>query len=143
MRYRKKPVEIEAIQLTAQSIDECVRFLGIGGTVGASESQIAIQTLEGTMIASFGDWIIRGVKGEFYPCKPDIFEATYEPVNESANADGEEEGPACENCGKRPAPCRSLDEIPLCVECATALEKSESKKSLGKMRLVHRPETPE
>ena len=42
---------------------------------------VAIPTLEGTMRAEIGDWIIRGVKGEFYPCKPDIFEATYEPAD--------------------------------------------------------------
>ena len=47
----------------------------------AGHPQLLIHTLEGVMRANFGDWIIRGVKGEFYPCKPEIFEATYEPVS--------------------------------------------------------------
>jgi hypothetical protein len=79
MKYRKKPVEIEAIQLTEENIDKVMEFCGdeiihhpIAGTF--------IKTLEGTMKADKGDYIIKGVKGEFYPCKPDIFELTYEKV---------------------------------------------------------------
>lgn len=96
MRYRKKPVEIEAIQFMGSSsymaICQWAREHGIKsdrdeGTPSTPsleelfrfESPIMlIRTLEGTMAANPGDWIIRGVKGEFYPCKPDIFEATYE-----------------------------------------------------------------
>jgi len=51
-----------------------------------SDRRLVIPTLEGRMIAEPGDWIIKGIKGEFYPCKPDIFEATYEVVGEPANA---------------------------------------------------------
>ena len=60
-RFRKKPVIIEAYQ---------------------TEVEMVISTLEGDMIASPGDWIITGVNGEQYPCKPDIFEKTYEPMND-------------------------------------------------------------
>lgn len=60
---------------------ELVVWLGIGGAWEyCHDGGIDIKTLEGTMHASPGDWIIRGVKGELYPCKPDIFEATYEPA---------------------------------------------------------------
>ena len=82
MNYRKKPVVIEAIQYTGDNFGEvyvfsqrlCSRLL---------DKFIMIYTLEGDMCVSVGDWIIKGVKGEFYPCKPDIFEATYEPVEEA------------------------------------------------------------
>lgn len=93
MKYRKKPVVIEAWQLTWESIltsspkekqippeiaqDSRVK---IHLTDKIENSQYAeIKTLEGTMIANAGDYIIRGVNGELYPCKPDIFEKTYEP----------------------------------------------------------------
>ena len=95
-RYRKKPVVIDAIQWDGTNIDEAVRFIAdghetfdhlpdsihVGGGVGHTPAlgTLDIPTLEGTMTASPGDWIIRGVKGEFYPCKPDIFAATYELV---------------------------------------------------------------
>ena len=92
MKYRKKPVVVDAIQLTRESAvkvyewvhdckaiktdmdlhkwDDYLSFLEKKG--------MKIPTLEGNMIASMGDYIIKGIKGEFYPCKPDIFEATYE-----------------------------------------------------------------
>lgn len=83
-KYRKKPVEVEAMQFTRDS--ESAEFVAAWCS-GAlyrlpddTVSQIRIGTLEGEMVAAPGDWIIRGVQGEFYPCKPDIFEATYEPV---------------------------------------------------------------
>lgn len=96
-RYRKKPVEIEARQVPRlDQFDEmgAVRFVdnvvdladwcgGRSHMVDPPEQivpGIYIETLEGEMRADPGDWIIRGVQGEFYPCKPDIFEATYEPV---------------------------------------------------------------
>jgi hypothetical protein len=88
MKYRKKPVLIEARQwdgavLAATGIIDWV--LANGGTAryrndAVTTPRIAIDTLEGTMYASPGDWIIQGVQGEFYPCKPDIFAATYEPA---------------------------------------------------------------
>jgi hypothetical protein len=86
--YRKKPVEIEAKQFTGlDSYMDIVDWMKASGDTHALANEIRystpimlIQTLEGTMSASPGDWIIRGVKGEFYPCKPDIFEATYDEV---------------------------------------------------------------
>ncbi len=104
-RWRKLPVEIDAVQYVGPPVD-ANRVLGtpacfsawphwLAQAIGASEPEmrwqgatardpfgadLAVKTLEGTMYASPGDWIIRGVKGELYPCKPDIFAATYEPV---------------------------------------------------------------
>lgn len=85
-KFRKKPVEIEArrficVALGAQNAlaDWCRGSLR-GTSLPADERVIQIQTREGEMEASFGDWIICGVKGEFYPCKPDIFELTYYEV---------------------------------------------------------------
>jgi hypothetical protein len=82
-KYRKKPVEIEAAQFDG-SVESSNRILGwIGSHDGTavrrtSEPRMLIDTLEGTMSANPGDFIIRGVQGEFYPCKPDIFAATYD-----------------------------------------------------------------
>ena len=81
-QFRKKPVVIEAVQWTGENADVIQQFLG--GTVSpfgwVKGEYVDIGTLEGLMVASTGDWIIKGVKGEFYPCKPDIFAATYEPA---------------------------------------------------------------
>lgn len=93
-KYIKKPVKIEAIQLKEDNIIEVFDFLD-GANYKETKSTeeledfnqmmlkqgyIEIETLEGIMKASFGDYIIKGIKGEFYPCKPDIFMATYEEV---------------------------------------------------------------
>ena len=81
-KYRKKPVVIEAMQFTNERIDRVLNFIEGDCRAGFEDLKpvLKIQTLEGEMTASLGDWIIKGVKGEFYPCKPDIFEATYEAV---------------------------------------------------------------
>ena len=79
MKFRKKPVVIEAVQWTGKNLDEMHGFLNAHTLRYDGNFSLSIKTLEGTMMASPGDWIIRGVKGEFYPCKPDIFEASYEP----------------------------------------------------------------
>ncbi len=82
--YRKKPVVIEARQFkNPVDIGELARWCGGEWRFESHPTEhapqiILIPTLEGTMTAHPGDWIIKGVKGEFYPCKPDIFEATYE-----------------------------------------------------------------
>jgi len=78
-KFRKKPVVIEAVKYTGGNINELSQFMGV---VGTSEVKVEISTLEGVLTASVGDWIIKGVKGEFYPCKPDVFDATYEAVTE-------------------------------------------------------------
>jgi len=83
-RYRKRPVEVEAIQRhRGVNEHEVKEFIGAESYVVSSDrlGQVGIETLEGTMWADDGDWIIRGVQGEVYPCKPDIFEATYEPAH--------------------------------------------------------------
>ncbi|MDH6460133.1 hypothetical protein M2302_000284 [Micromonospora sp. A200] len=85
MKFRKKPVEIEAVQLTRDQFAAARDFIpadqfGGGGTDERGRAYLLISTLEGTMRADEGDWVIRGVHGEHYPCKPAIFEATYEPV---------------------------------------------------------------
>lgn len=86
MRFVKKPVEIEAIQFTEDTAMDIVQWLTDNGqpgnweTAGGVLSRIEIETLEGVFLASPGDWVIRGIKGEFYPCKPDIFEASYDEV---------------------------------------------------------------
>ena len=82
-KYRKKPVEIEAIQWTGES-DSHFKIMEMGCVTNFASNgkkEFMIKTLEGEHIASVGDWIIKGVKGEFYPCKPDIFEMTYELVD--------------------------------------------------------------
>ena len=75
-RYRKMPVEIEAWQFTKANEPEVMAWCG-GKQHGP---YMAINTLEGQMIADYGDYIIKGIKGEFYPCKEDIFDKTYERV---------------------------------------------------------------
>jgi hypothetical protein len=88
-QFRKKPVVIEAHQFDGSwdSAQPILEWMLVEWPIDLSQSRwapqdntIQIQTLEGIMAASAGDWIIRGVKGEFYPCKPDIFAATYEPA---------------------------------------------------------------
>lgn len=97
-RFTKKPVTIEAIQYTLETRDEIIQeFEGQVTHTAINEDgaeyeleNLRITTLEGTMTASLGDYIIRGIQGEVYPCKPDIFEASYErehPEPQSIAAD--------------------------------------------------------
>lgn len=98
-KYRKKPVEIEAIQLTENNILECIEFINGTKVINLCnrifsdkfedyeeiilKEGLRLKTLESdneTQIVSMGDYIIKGVKGEFYPCKPDIFKLTYDEV---------------------------------------------------------------
>ncbi len=86
MKYRKKPVVIEAVEWTGDNIQEIQMFMEDNppGYVGRQFTNVddilMIHTLEGDMAANKGDFVIRGVQGEYYPCKPDIFKMTYEPV---------------------------------------------------------------
>lgn len=89
-RFRKRPVEIEARQLLG-SVESANRILGWVGSDGGDarrvhatkpERGLIIHTLEGAMRAEPGDWIIKGVKGEFYPCRDDIFRQTYEAADD-------------------------------------------------------------
>jgi len=87
VKFRKKPVVIEAAQWTgtADSYREVLGFVGDRAAFNGEKNPPTweITTLEGVMTANQGDWIIRGVKGELYPCKPDIFEATYEAAEQT------------------------------------------------------------
>ncbi len=87
-KYRKKPIVIEARQIIGpENVDEIAEWSG-GDPFTLDNPEygmpgphgVVIDTLEGEMHAEWGDWIIKGVKGEFYPCKPDIFKVTYEAV---------------------------------------------------------------
>jgi len=80
MKFKKKPVIIEAKQYTRIGIEAEKVAKWCGGQ--QTDDGLIIHTLEGDHLANYNDWIIQGVKGEFYPCKPDIFEMTYEKVEE-------------------------------------------------------------
>jgi len=81
-KYRKKPVAIEAVQYNGKNIEDIEKFMNRKVERYINSDSIFIFTLEGTMEASVGDYVIKGVNGEFYPCKPDIFKKTYEEVDE-------------------------------------------------------------
>ena len=82
-RYRKKPAVIEAVQWRGNNWDEILKWAGpTCTTLYRIDDRVQIWTLEGAMIAFPGDWIIRDVKGELYPCKPDVFDATYDPAED-------------------------------------------------------------
>lgn len=85
-KFRKQPVEVEAVRWTGENGAELREWSD--GAVVCGTLWAIVKTLEGEMRGDLGDWIIRGVKGEFYPCKPDIFEATYEPAQEPAQKIG-------------------------------------------------------
>lgn len=103
-KYRKKPVVIEAVQWTGENLREIIAFTDGPPETSShhagmmweqyellvAEKGLIIVTLEGQHLATVGDWIIKGVKGEHYPCKPDIFEMTYEADNARADAALEE-----------------------------------------------------
>lgn len=88
--YRKKPVVIEAKQWNGENADEIQTFLFDGNQHAAhgwvKGQYVEIGTLEGLMVASIGDWIIKGLAGEFYPCKPEIFAETYDEVPQAPSS---------------------------------------------------------
>jgi len=77
-QYKKKPIVIEAIQVLGHNDAEVLKFCPDAFDPPAKDCRLVIRTREGDMTAMPGDWIIKGVAGEFYPCKPEIFAATYE-----------------------------------------------------------------
>lgn len=95
MKYRKKPVEVEAFKFGVEEMPNWfITKINNGEVVIFNRDNeltdfqfCEIYTLEGVMVANKGDYIIRGVKGEIYPCKPDIFQQTYEPFNDSTQSD--------------------------------------------------------
>ncbi len=95
MMYRKKPVKINAVTFEGKMTEVLKDFIGDAGKV--VKGKLVIETPEGDMQASKGDYVIKGIKGEFYPCKPDIFRETYEPVAAGTSSlvishiDGEDE----------------------------------------------------
>jgi len=104
-KFRKKPVEIEAIQWTGYNGHQIIKFVGQNlhfsqppsGYKHSNDDSlelltIQIPTLEGVMTANQMDWIIKGINGEFYPCKPDIFEKTYEPETPGESNQAHPEG---------------------------------------------------
>lgn len=117
-QFRKKPVVIEAAEVdvllwcAARDWDGLPAWMIVAyeaGDVLFLRDAIEIKTLEGTMRGDRGDWIIQGVKGEFYPCKPDIFAATYEPVSGSPL---DPEGPPAAGDGQEPWHRPSLPPTP-------------------------------
>ena len=82
-KYKKKPIVVEAMQYDGINIEEIIIKLGVP-EYGCDliSDDVTIPTLEGEMTVKVNDWIIKGINGEFYPCKPDIFEKTYERVEE-------------------------------------------------------------
>jgi PhoPQ-activated pathogenicity-related protein len=88
VKYRKRPIEIEARQYGwgGQNGREIASWAHEGcdpamnAIILVASTYLEVRTLEGHMVANYGDWIIKGINGEFYPCKPDIFEKTYEQV---------------------------------------------------------------
>ena len=94
-KFKKKPVIVRAIQFTDKEKNRvCNEINEVKQSVQPSKTKegspcLIIPTLEGEMTANIGDWIIEGIKGELYPCKPDIFEATYEEVAETETQGGQ------------------------------------------------------
>lgn len=96
MKYIKRPVMIEAVQLTETNVNDIYHFMDIENKgsypecdngIDPSDGQFKIKTLEGVMTASVGDYIIKDVNGEFYPCKPDIFKKTYVEAEQNKTMD--------------------------------------------------------
>ena len=109
MKYQKKPVIIEAVQWTGDNITEICKFTKRDISHLLHSGQLYIETLEGIMKASIGDFIIKGVSCEFYPCKPEVFYQTYEEVVDMWNT----RTPEIVRCGEcvywEPENCRNLN----------------------------------
>jgi len=95
MKYRKKPIVIDAIQYTGDNKHEIINFTEGQALTNTGYSYLTIPTLEGNNKADVGDWIIKGIKGEFYPCKPDIFTLTYEQFKTACKSIDEENEKKC------------------------------------------------
>ena len=79
-RFRKRPIEIEAIRWQRDNLEAVLAFIGLERVKGAVGGILYIETLEGTMQATPGCWVVKGIKGEVYPVQPEIFDRTYEPA---------------------------------------------------------------
>ena len=87
MKFKKKPIVIDAVQWTGDNVSEILDFVGHRDIRMTNHTKndievcdLYINTLEGPIHASEGDWIIKGTSGEFYPCRPDVFEEIYDPI---------------------------------------------------------------
>ena len=89
-KFKKKPVVVEAVQFTDETKDQVFNFVRCN-KIASYDSHgnpiLVIQTLEGDMVTNFGDWVIKGIAGEFYPCKNDIFIKSYQPLIEENSSD--------------------------------------------------------
>lgn len=107
-KFIKKPVEIEAMVFTGANFKEVKKFVGDTIDESIDKGSLVITTLEGNMKVKKGDWVLKGVHGEFYPCKPDIFKETYTAVIVNPNP--------CLNCGL------SVAEKSACCGCSKKFE---------------------
>ena len=106
-KYRKRPVVVEAIQWTGKNYKDIQAFAGLKIVCHFSELRVLmVRTLEGDMFASRGDYIIKGTRGEFYPCKPDVFQELYEEAEEPNTCTATNQ--PCSMC--QPGPCGSRKE---------------------------------
>ena len=143
MQFRKKPVVISAVEWRGHNLREVINFTGLHESAEkwtwaeyeavVKEKGLKIFTLEGPMMASVGDWIIKGVKGEFYACKPDIFAATYEPAAAQPSSTRRK----CDACGQirvNEEPCND----PLCAFVPTTKKEWVAIDSRGRTaRMSH------
>jgi hypothetical protein len=108
MKYRKRPVVIEALQWTGMNLNEMRDFAGAAQIgIMTINTPITIQSLEGWVKCGVGDWVIRGIKGEFYSCRDDIFKETYDGIER----DGEGDSGSIETHGEQfDIACRSRSE---------------------------------
>ena len=104
-KYRKRPVVVEAIQWTGENYKDVQEFAGKKTVNHFSEKVLTIRTLKGYRAVSCGDYIIKGTRGEFYPCKPDVFQETYEEANTTTCTATNQ---PCSMC--QPGPCGSWKE---------------------------------
>ena len=121
-QYRKKPVAVSAVQWSgsAKSSDEIISWSNGKVRLGASEQGLYVKTLEGEMKASPGDFVIKGILGEFYPpCKPDIFERVYEAIAEDVYISPEKIrcAPTCEQCQHKSSCDYGLPALPEKEKC--------------------------
>ena len=146
-RFRKKPVEVEAWEFTREALkstDSWVRLYGnelhLISQYAGEVLYIEIDTLEGTMRANLGDFIIKGIQGEFYPCKPDIFKATYEAIqklNKFIGGTNYASSQLCSNCGNKSSQTKDLScRTYICPVCGMEMDRDiNASKNLLKLAM--------
>lgn len=116
-KFRKKPVVIEAVQYTGDNLEQIEKETNGGAAYAGATQTLIVTTLEGQMRADVGDWIIRGVKGEFYPCKPDIFALTYEREPDAQGVMSQEERDIYTDDGCKDCDYGKLRDTDVCPGC--------------------------